>query len=424
MQCLRASLIASMLLLYSASSWAWTYPVELIDADIRDFVSWYSAETGETLVVAPSVEGTLTVYAPEVTSEQLPEFFRGVLQSHGYQVMPGNPPVVMPALPGEFSSAVDVEPPEPRSTTLLAFENIRASDMVPVVGAYLSSMSPGSVAPQVVPAANALLVTGTDQELADLAQLLPQFDVSHPQVLIKAVMYEVNEGDSFDLGVALGRAQGGSDIVGGSGSKIAGGFNTSSLGRSLAVAGGSFGIFDGDVLSVAVQAIQRDSTATVLSTPQVITLSGKQGRISVGQNVPFITGRVTGQGVDIDSPFQTIEREDVGVSLSVSPVVTSSGFVIMDVMTQADSLSQSMEAADVITNQRSIQTTVQILSGQTVLLGGLVSEDTREQVSSVPGLGKLPVIGGLFRSTSTSTEKRQLNVLLQATVLPRVGDPS
>ncbi|MFC3282841.1 secretin N-terminal domain-containing protein [Litchfieldella rifensis] len=415
MPCSPASLLRILLLSLVASP-AWAMPVELIDADIRDFVSWYSDQTGQPLAVAPSVEGELTVYAPDVTPEQLPEFFEGVLHSHGYTIMPGNPSTVVVGSPEDFVDAIAKLPVEPLSTTLLAFANIRASDMVPVVSAYLSSLSPGAVVPQVLPAANALLVTGTDAQLADLAQLLPQFDVAHPQVLIKAVMYETSEGDTFDLGVALGRAHSGTDL--------AGGFNTNMLGRSLSVAGGSFGIFDGDVLALAVQALRRDSSATVLSTPQVITLSGQRGRISVGQNVPFITGRVTGQAADIENPFQTIERQDVGVSLEVSPVVTASGLVIMDVLTQADSLSSSVEASDVITNQRSITTTVQILSGQTVLLGGLVSEDVTETVSSVPGLGSLPLVGGLFRSTSTSTEKRNLNVLLQATVLPTIGEAS
>lgn len=409
-------LLASVLLL--VAPFAHAMPVEMEETPVRDFVRWYSDETGEALAMDPQVDGSLTVYAADVSDAQLPEFFRGVLSSHGYQVVPGNPPTVVPGRPQTFTQELDIPPPEPLSTTVLAFDNIRAGDMAPVVAAYLSSVSGGSiqsVRPQVLPAANALLVSGTDAQLADLAQLLPQFDVAHPQVLIKAVLYETSEGDTFDLGVAMGSA---------SGSDLAGGFNTNALGTSLAVAGGSFGVFDGDVLALAVQALRRDSRATVLSTPQILTLSGQSGRISVGQNVPFVTGRVTGEAASVDNPFQTIEREDVGVSLQVSPVVTASGLVIMDVLTQADSISDSLEASDIITNQRSITTTVQILSGQTVLLGGLVSEDTTETVSGVPGLSSIPGIGRLFESRSTGTSTRKLNVLLQATVLPRLGGAS
>ena len=101
------------------------------------------------------------------------------------------------------------------------------------------------------------------------------------------------------------------------------------------------------------------------------------------------------------------------------PVVTASGLVIMDITTSADSLTDSLLASDIITNQRQINTTVQIRSGQTLLLGGLSSQDDRSQVSGVPGLSSVPVAGRLFQNESTSTQRTNLHVLLQATVLPR-----
>ncbi|WP_340146985.1 hypothetical protein [Halomonas sp. PA16-9] len=135
--------------------------------------------------------------------------------------------------------------------------------------------------------------------------------------------------------------------------------------------------------------------------------------------MPFVTGRVTGESADVNSPFQTIERRDVGIRLNVLPVVTASGLVIMDITTSADSLTDSLIASDIITNQRQINTTVQIRSGQTLLLGGLSSQDDRTQVSGVPGLSSIPVAGRLFQNESTSNQRTNLHVLLQATVLPR-----
>lgn len=227
------------------------------------------------------------------------------------------------------------------------------------------------------------------------------------------MIFETTDGDTFDLGVALGRT------TPTTGSRVAGGFNTANLGTSLASSGGTFGIFDGDILAFAINALQRDSRSNVLSTPQILTLSGKRGTISIGQNVPFVTGRVTGESADVNSPFQTIERRDVGIRLNVLPVVTASGLVIMDITTSADSLTDSLLASDIITNQRQINTTVQIRSGQTLLLGGLSSQDDRSQVSGVPGLSSVPVAGRLFQNESTSTQRTNLHVLLQATVLPR-----
>ncbi len=229
-------------------------------------------------------------------------------------------------------------------------------------------------------------------------------------MLIQAVIFETTDGDTFDLGVALGRA---------SGSRIAGGFNTASLGNSLATSGASFGIFDGNVLAFAINALERDSSSNVLSTPQILTVSGKRGNISIGQNVPFVTGRVTGESADVNSPFQTIERRDIGIRLNVLPVVTASGLVIMDITTSADSLTDSVLASDIITNQRQINTTVQIRSGQTLLLGGLSSQNDQQQVMGVPGLQSVPLAGRLFQNESNSRQRTNLHVLLQATVLPR-----
>ena len=430
-----AKTVASFALATVIATGAQATPIQMQDTDIRDFVRWYVDQSGSPLAIHPTATGTLTVYAPDVPEHQLDDFFRGVLRSHGYTILPGNPPTVTPAsqtappkTPGVLSQPKEphdpaaaiasaptlTPPPEPQATHLFAFNNVRADDIAPLVTTFLTqnAQDGGSAPPrvQVLHASNALLAKGPEKQLEQLQQLLPQVDVAHPQLLIQAVIFETTDGDTFDLGVSLGRT---------TGSRVAGGFNTASLGTSLASSGGTFGIFDGDVLAFAINALQRDSSSNVLSTPQILTLSGKRGTISIGQNVPFVTGRVTGESADVNSPFQTIERRDIGIRLNVLPVVTASGLVIMDITTSADSLTDSLIASDIITNQRQINTTVQIRSGQTLLLGGLSSQDDRTQVSGVPGLSRVPVAGRLFQNESTSTQRTNLHVLLQATVLPR-----
>ncbi|NWO04565.1 MAG: hypothetical protein HLX50_02325 [Alteromonadaceae bacterium] len=398
-------------------------PVKMQDTDIRDFVRWYVEQTATPLAIHPTATGTLTVYAPDVPDHQLDEFFQGVLNSHGYTILPGNPPTVAPAtttpsaqsdpVATVASSPTRTPPPAPQATHLFSFNNVRADDIAPLVTNFLTQNTQDAVAlprVQVLHASNAILAKGPEKQLEQLQQFIPQVDVAHPQLLIQAVIFETTDGDTFDLGVSLGRA---------TGSGVAGGFNTANLGMSLASSGGTFGIFDGNVLAFAINALQRDSSSNVLSTPQILTLSGKRGTISIGQNVPFVTGRVTGESADVNSPFQTIERRDVGIRLNVLPVVTASGLVIMDITTSADSLTDSLLASDIITNQRQINTTVQIRSGQTLLLGGLSSQDDRSQVSGVPGLSSVPVAGRLFQNESSSTQRTNLHVLLQATVLPR-----
>ncbi|XUO83235.1 secretin N-terminal domain-containing protein [Halomonas sp. KM007] len=428
-----ANTLAAIALTTASLTSAYATPIQMQDTDIRDFVRWYVEQTNTPLAIHPSTTGTLTVYAPDVPDHQLEEFFLGVLSSHGYTILPGNPPTVAPtqqrpstptASPAPstptanaFANTPVLTPrPEPQATHLFQFDNVRADDIAPLITTFLNQHNQdGTAQPrvQVLHASNAILARGAEKQLEQLQGMLPQVDVSHPQVLIQAVIFETSDGDTFDLGVALGRT------TPTAGSRIAGGFNTASLGTSLASSGGTFGIFDGDVLAFAINALQRDSRSNVLSTPQILTLSGKRGNISIGQNVPFVTGRVTGQSADVNSPFQTIERRDVGIRLNVLPVVTASGLVIMDITTSADSLTDSLLASDIITNQRQINTTVQIRSGQTLLLGGLSSQDDRSQVSGVPGLSSVPVAGRLFQNESTSTQRTNLHVLLQATVLPR-----
>lgn len=424
-----AKTAASFALATFITTGAHATPIQMQDTDIRDFVRWYVEQTDTPLAIHPTATGTLTVYAPDVPDHQLDEFFQGVLSSHGYTILPGNPPTVAPATqspstntrplaPTDPTAAIAnaptlTPPPEPQATHLFSFDNVRADDIAPMVTSFLTqNAQEGSTLPrvQVLQASNAILAKGPEKQLEQLQQFIPQVDVAHPQLLIQAVIFETTNGDTLDLGVSLGRA---------SGSTIAGGFNTANLGTSLASAGGTFGIFDGDILAFAINALQRDSSSNVLSTPQILTLSGKRGTISIGQNVPFVTGRVTGESADVTSPFQTIERRDVGIRLNVLPVVTASGLVIMDITTSADSLTDSLLASDIITNQRQINTTVQIRSGQTLLLGGLSSQDDRSQVSGVPGLSSVPVAGRLFQNESTSTQRTNLHVLLQATVLPR-----
>nr|WP_289108936.1 secretin N-terminal domain-containing protein [uncultured Halomonas sp.] len=416
--------------LATLTSTAHATPIQMQDTDIRDFVRWYVEQTDTPLAIHPTATGTLTVYAPNVPDHQLDEFFQGVLSSHGYTILPGNPPTVAPSSQQQPTNMAPVQetldpaaaianaptltpPPEPQATHLFAFDNVRADDIAPLVTSFLTQNTQEGTTPsrvQVLHASNAILAKGPEKQLEQLQGFIPQVDVAHPQLLIQAVIFETTDGDTFDLGVSLGRV---------TGSGVAGGFNTANLGTSLASSGGTFGIFDGDILAFAINALQRDSRSNVLSTPQILTLSGKRGTISIGQNVPFVTGRVTGESADVNSPFQTIERRDVGIRLNVLPVVTASGLVIMDITTSADSLTDSLLASDIITNQRQINTTVQIRSGQTLLLGGLSSQDDRSQVSGVPGLSSVPVAGRLFQNESTSTQRTNLHVLLQATVLPR-----
>lgn len=423
----RIILAASFYLLASA---AYAIPVDLNNAPLRNFISWYSKQTGQAVILSPEVKGNITVYSADVDKKDLKPFFISVLRANGYDLSEGNPAIVgvfkdKYAYSDSLNDDSDIydsdtdnktgdffrESPDLTTKTYKVF-NVRAKDLAPVVDIFIQSDRNGKggrVYP--VDGANLLAVSATPEQHKMLAAFLPDVDIPRDQVLIETLMFETSEGDSFDFAFAGGRA---------SGHKVVGGVNTSGLSRVLSSAGGSFGIFDGNVLGLSLQAVRRDSKAHVLSAPRIVTMSGASGFISSGKNVPFVTGKVTGEAASVNNPFQTIDRKDVGISLQANPVVTPSGNIIMDIALRADSISNTVEASDIVTNQRQISTTVQLKDGQTLLLGGLIDDRLTNDNSGVPVISKIPIIGWLFTSKSESKAKQAMYTLIRVRVVKAI----
>ena len=401
-------------------------PVTLNNAPVRSFVQWYSSKTSKPVIVNPDVKGSITVFNADVNNANIDDFFKSVLNANGLVVVAGNPTVV--ATPStklasqteeddsyDYSNdptyeAVPQAAPAaaPADLTVRNFKltRVRSSDVLPLAKIFVESNGGGSVIDY--PGNNSLVVSGSARVMPALTDFIMSIDVARQQVLIQSLMFETSVSNGVDLSFAAGSASGG---------KVAGGFNTSALGTALSTAGGSFGIFNGNVLALSLQAVKNDSNSKVISTPRILTQSGQSGYISVGQNVPFVTGKVTGEAASVNNPFQTIERRDVGVSLKVTPVVMGNSELVLTIDTKADSLSNQTTASDIITNQRQIQTTVQIKDGQTLLLGGLISSNQFDSDRSVPFMSKIPLIGWLFRSHSDSKDDRTMFVLLTAHVI-------
>jgi general secretion pathway protein D len=172
-----------------------------------------------------------------------------------------------------------------------------------------------------------------------------------------------------------------------------------------------------DDFSILVQALGQSTRANLLSTPSLTTLDNQPAEIVVGQNVPFRTGNFTTDGNSLN-PFTTIEREDVGITLRVVPRVHRGDVVRLEVSQEVSSLVGAVSgAADLITNRRSIQTTVLADNGQTIVLGGLITDDRMKLRTQVPILGNIPLVGELFKSRRDSQTKRTLFVFLKPTIL-------
>mgnify|MGYP003110566219 CR=1 FL=1 len=290
-----------------------------------------------------------------------------------------------------------------------------------------SGRASGSEGPVIYPASqmNAIVVRAGAASHGEIEALIGELDRRRPQVLIEAAIVEVTGERAEQLGVQLGFDGAALDQGVAATSFSLTGPSLRSLLATLGVpgavglneSGATFGI-SGDDFSILIQALGQATSANLLSTPSVTTLDNQLAEIVVGQNVPFRTGSFATDGNSV-TPFTTIERQDVGITLRVAPRIHDGDVVRLDVSQEVSSLVNAnlAGAADLITNRRSIQTTVLADDGETIVLGGLITDDALTTRSEVPGLGRVPGVGRLFRSEQETATKRTLFVFLRPTVL-------
>lgn len=273
-------------------------------------------------------------------------------------------------------------------------------------------------------ATNSIVIRGTSNQITEVVQIIQTLDQRRAQVMIEAAIVEVS-GDVADrLGVQLGIGPDQPTTGFAATSFSEGGASLGSVLAALGVPQGSAltagftAAGTADNFGILVQALSQSTNANLLSTPSITTMDNKAATIVVGQNVPFRTGSFATDGNTVQ-PFTTIERRDVGITMQVLPRVTSNGVVRLEISQEVSSLVNTniQGAADLITNRRVIETTVQAQDGGTVVLGGLITDDQQNVRSKVPVLGDVPVIGGLFRAKNNSMTRRTLFVFMRPTVI-------
>ena len=185
-----------------------------------------------------------------------------------------------------------------------------------------------------------------------------------------------------------------------------------------------WGSVDDDLtMTVVLNALKTQGNANILSTPSLLTLDNQEAFITVGQNVPFITGSFTNTGSNegASNPFQTIERQNVGITLSVTPHINEGDSVVLDIEQEVSNVivgaSQISDAADLITSERKIQTKVLARDNQVVVLGGLIEDKVQDGQQKVPILGDIPFLGRLFRSDSVQVDKTNLLIFIRPTII-------
>ncbi len=328
------------------------------------------------------------------------------------------------------------------NTRVIYLRYANAKDLATVLSAVSASLGadPGKAPPQAAAGkiniqadenTNALIINAPPDVMRDLESVVRKLDVRRAQVMVKAVIAEVSTEKATELGINW--AYNGSADNAPVGVVNFPGSNTGGI-TSLLTSPPNFASVVGNGLTLAVgdtrgddfrigallRALSGDADTNILSTPTLVTLDNEEAEIVVGQNVPFVTGSYssTGGGTTPTNPFQTIQRQDVGLTLAIKPQINEGNAVKLDVTQEVSSLaSATTGAADIITNKRSLKTSVLVEDGQVVVLGGLIDDNLRESVQKVPGLGDIPVLGWLFSYKTTSKVKRDLMIFLHPVIL-------
>jgi len=282
---------------------------------------------------------------------------------------------------------------------------------------------------------NAIIVSAPPKMMRSLMQIVDKLDIRRAQVLVEAIIVEVIADKTSELGVTwaiegdgsntpigvtnfpdftsgvvqLGAAAGSGGTV--DPTNLIGAGITLGLGR-ISDSGVSF--------ASIITALQGDADTNIISTPSIITTDNEEATLNVGQEVPFVTGSYSNTGGSAGgavNPFQTVQREQVGVKLVITPQINEGDALLLKISQEISNIASSTAAVDLITNQRIIETTVIVDDGEILVLGGLLEDVLRESDQRVPVLSRIPVLGHLFRSRKTDKVKTNLLVFIRAKIL-------
>jgi general secretion pathway protein D len=298
-----------------------------------------------------------------------------------------------------------------------------------------TAFTAGNVTIQADAANNALVVMAPEPLYNNIRAIVEKLDTRRAQVFVEALIVEVSADRAAEFGIQWQYLQGANStnsyVGGGTNFGVRGGGSNivdTSLNLGSAGQGLNLGIIRGSItipglgtitnLALLVRALQGDNTANILATPNLLTLDNEEAKIVVGQNVPFITGQYAQTGsTSTVTPFQTIERKDVGLTLRVRPQITEGGTVRLQIYEEVSRVQDTSNAAGIITNKRSLESTVLIEDGQIIVLGGLIQDSQSDGTQKLPFLGDIPLAGALFRYDTRSRSKTNLMVFLRPTIV-------
>jgi general secretion pathway protein D len=303
---------------------------------------------------------------------------------------------------------------------------VDAAEIAPILKSLADSIQSGQkdnsskISIESSESANALVINAPPTLLANLKQIISQLDIRRAQVLVEALVVEVSGDIANDIGVTWitdpdNEFIGAVNTLGDLPLANVSADDSSSLNPAR---GFTFGYFNNGDLQAALRALNSSQNANILSTPTIVAIDNEEASLLVGQNVPFITGQSTSSASSTADPFTTIERQDIGISLVVTPRINQGDSITLEIQQKTETIAPSVDiASDIITNKREIITKALIKDDQVLVLGGLISDEETEVREKVPFLGDIPLLGRLFSSTGTNHSKTNLMVFIHPTIL-------
>jgi len=333
------------------------------------------------------------------------------------------------------------QPPDAADIHVIYLRYAQAKDMVKLMNDILTARqkndpkkSTQGYSVQADESTNALVVQAPEDQFTFIKDVVDKLDIRRAQVFIEVLIAEVSVDKAQDLGI---RWEVGDDNINNGQTTANTGFPDTAGGLTIGYLKSFVEDLSGNLipeLQVVVSALRSDSNTNILSTPNLLTLDNETAESVVGQEVPFVTGQyssgstsntttstdpTTGATTTTVNPFQTIERKEVGLKLKITPQINRDQSLRLQIEQELSSVSPTTVAgaADLITDTRSIKATVMVDDGRIIVLGGLITDDMKDTVSWVPVLGKIPVLGALFRKKSKTAVKSNLLVFLKPKII-------
>jgi general secretion pathway protein D len=302
------------------------------------------------------------------------------------------------------------------------------------IGQASTAFTAGGATVQAYPETNSLVIIAPDNVYNALRSVIDKLDARRAQIFVEALIIEVTSSKAAEFGIQWQDLSGintgstrviGGTNFGGTGQNIVGIANnvaSAGTGLNLGVVRGTINLGGTQFLNLAflARALETETGVNILSTPNLVTLDNEEAKIIVGQNIPIVTGSFTLNttgGTAGTNPFQTFDRRDVGLTLRVKPTVAEGGSVKLQIFQEVSSIFDRTNASGIITNKRAIESTVIVDDAQTIVLGGLISDDAQSRDNRVPILGSIPFLGSLFRYETRSRDKTNLMVFLRPVIM-------